>query len=179
MITLNNNELLKCLEFTRYAISNEETRYYLNGIYFETNAMIATDGQRLHKITFKATGKLDKNFIMHKDTVKTLIQNLKAFKKLKFDVTISNDSVVSENFNLTFKEIDGAFPDYNRVIPEIKKEQAIGCFHAAYLEDCGKAFKGLDKNASITMKREGTDNPCIIKAFEAPEAFIILMPKRV
>ena len=58
--------LLKLIEKTRFAVSNEETRYFLNGIYFQKKnvdnseclCLVATDGHRLAKIEFSSLEKL-------------------------------------------------------------------------------------------------------------------------
>ena len=61
-ISIESQELLKLIEKTRFAISNEETRYFLNGIYFHKIelenknylSIVATDGHRLAKIDYES-----------------------------------------------------------------------------------------------------------------------------
>jgi DNA polymerase-3 subunit beta len=120
-------ELKTLIDRTRFAISTEETRYYLNGIYLHAgrNAeaslrAVATDGHRLARaetalpagaagmpgviVPRKTVGELYK---LVQDSAETVAVNL-SDTKIRFAL----DSVV-----LTSKLIDGTFPDYERVIP--------------------------------------------------------------
>ena len=65
--SIDSQIFLKLIEKTRFAISNEETRYFLNGIYFHKKtidnkqylSMVATDGHRLAKIDYNSKENLD------------------------------------------------------------------------------------------------------------------------
>jgi len=121
-------ELRRLVEKTQFAISTEETRYYLNGIYLhtvqsETGVLlraVATDGHRLAQADTPApagaTGM--PGVIVPKKTVGE-IQKLLA--EATGDVTVEL-STAKVRFSLgsvvfTSKLIDGTFPDYGRVIP--------------------------------------------------------------
>ena len=66
-IVLNSKILFKLIDKTKFAISNEETRYFLNGLYFnitnENNnnivTLVGTDGHRLAKYSHYIDGKID------------------------------------------------------------------------------------------------------------------------
>ena len=116
------------IDRTQFAISTEETRYYLNGIYFhcvedegkEMLRAVATDGHRLAQtqceapdgaqgmpgiiVPRKAVGEVQKLL----ETPDSFVTIEVSDSKIRFTV----DTVV-----LTSKLIDGTFPDYNRVIP--------------------------------------------------------------
>lgn len=116
------------IDRTRFAISTEETRYYLNGIYLHaaeadgqaTLRAVATDGHRLARVEVGlpegAAGM--PGVIVPRKTVGEL-------RKLVDEVDGSVDVSLSETkiqfgFNdvtLTSKLIDGTFPEYERVIP--------------------------------------------------------------
>ena len=119
--------LRQIIDKTRFAISTEETRYYLNGIYLhvsdETQPVLkaaATDGHRLARVTVprpegaqgmpgviiprKCVAELRKLL----DEVDGTVQVSLSDSKIRFDL----GSAV-----LTSKLIDGTFPDYSRVIP--------------------------------------------------------------
>jgi DNA polymerase-3 subunit beta len=98
-----------------HAISNETTRYYLNGVFFksdgETATAVATDGHRL----VRNTAALDASFagiIVPRKTVGLL-------PKGAVDVAVSDSKIRLAQGSLTIvsKLIDGSFPDYERVIP--------------------------------------------------------------
>lgn len=112
----------------KFAISTEETRYYLNGVYFHvaeddgapTLRAVATDGHRLARVDTAlpegAAGMAD--VIVPRKTVGELRKLLEVDAE-EIEISVSetkirfaNDSVV-----LTSKVIDGSFPDYSRVIP--------------------------------------------------------------
>jgi len=116
--------LRQIIEKTRFAISSEETRYYLMGIFFhivdEQLRAAATDGHRLARVTVArpdgAEGMPD--VIVPRKAVAELYRLL---EELEGTVEISL-SPTKIRFGLgsailTSKLIDGTFPDYNRVIP--------------------------------------------------------------
>ncbi|MEM7073184.1 MAG: DNA polymerase III subunit beta [Pseudomonadota bacterium] len=125
---LDSKQLHHLIETTRFAISMEETRYYLNGIYMhilqegETAqlATVATDGHRLAKavteapegsealagviVPRKAINELHHLLNQHEGTVEIAVSD----SKIRFAIA---------GAILTTKLIDGKFPDYARVIP--------------------------------------------------------------
>jgi DNA polymerase-3 subunit beta len=116
--------LRQIIEKTRFAISSEETRYYLMGIFFhvvdEQLRAAATDGHRLARITIPKPDGADgmPDVIVPRKCVHELYRLL---EELDGTVEISL-SPTKVRFGLgsavlTSKLIDGTFPDYNRVIP--------------------------------------------------------------
>lgn len=121
-------DLKTMIEKTRFAISTEETRYYLNGIYFHDIEIdgrhilraVATDGHRLAQVEMPcpegAAGM--PGIIVPRKTVLELIKLIED-QDGNIEVALS-DSKIRFTFNdmvLTSKLIDGSFPDYERVIP--------------------------------------------------------------
>ncbi|HEV2747334.1 MAG TPA: DNA polymerase III subunit beta [Allosphingosinicella sp.] len=119
--------LRQIIDKTRFAISTEETRYYLNGIFLHVSdeaqpvlKAAATDGHRLARVTVprpdgaqgmpdviiprKCVGELRKLL----DEVDGTVQVSLSESKIRFGLG---------NAILTSKLIDGTFPDYSRVIP--------------------------------------------------------------
>jgi DNA polymerase III subunit beta len=119
--------LRQIIDKTRFAISTEETRYYLNGIFIHVSdedqpvlKAAATDGHRLARVTVprpegaagmpdviiprKCVAELRKLL----DEVDGTVQVSLSETKIRFDLG---------NALLTSKLIDGTFPDYSRVIP--------------------------------------------------------------
>ena len=130
------------IDATRFAISTEETRYYLNGIYFhkaESGELcaVATDGHRL-ALTRQAlpSGAAQMpSIILPRKAVSELRKLLDDFDG---DVSIGLSETRAEfRFGvvcLTSKLIDGTFPDYTRVIPvgnERIMRVDVGAFSAA------------------------------------------------
>lgn len=123
--------LAELIDRTRFAISNEETRYYLNGIFLHVSdedqpvlKAAATDGHRLARFTVprpegaegmpdvivprKAVGELRK---LLEEALDGNVEIDLSASKIRF--TLGGEGGVV----LTSKLIDGTFPDYSRVIP--------------------------------------------------------------
>jgi len=116
--------LRQIIDKTRFAISSEETRYYLMGIFLhvadEKLKAAATDGHRLARITLDKPEGADgmPDIIIPKKCVGEL---RKLLDEVEGTVEISLSATKVRfglgNAVLTSKLIDGTFPDYNRVIP--------------------------------------------------------------
>jgi len=120
-------DLRALIDRTKFAISTEETRYYLNGIYLHATQSdgvdvlraVATDGHRLARVEIPlpqgAAGM--PGVIVPR---KTVLELRKLIEETGMDVTISlSESKIRFAFDeavLTSKLIDGTFPDYERVI---------------------------------------------------------------
>ncbi len=127
-ITINSKILFKLIDKTKFAISNEETRYFLNGLYFnvknENNknivTLVGTDGHRLAKFSHEIEGQIDQvpGVIIPKKTIYELSKLLSEFDD-DIKISISSNKIVFIIGEITFisKLIDGSFPDYKRVIP--------------------------------------------------------------
>jgi DNA polymerase-3 subunit beta len=116
--------LRQVIEKTRFAISSEETRYYLMGIFLhvvdDQLRAAATDGHRLARITVARPDGADgmPDIIVPRKCVQELYRLLEELEGT-VEVSLSPTKV---RFGLgsavlTSKLIDGTFPDYNRVIP--------------------------------------------------------------
>ena len=126
--TLQAGELKRIVDRTRFAISTEETRYYLNGIYLhaaESNGIpvlraVATDGHRLARFEMPLPdGAADMPGVIIPR--KTVLELRKLIDETDEPIQVSlSDTKIRFTFDetlLTSKLIDGTFPDYERVIP--------------------------------------------------------------
>lgn len=116
------------IDRTQFAISTEETRYYLNGIYLHTVEVegksmlraVATDGHRLAQAQTEAPDGADgmPSVIVPRKAVSE-VQKLLEAPDAFVTVELSESKIrfTVEQVVLTSKLIDGTFPDYNRVIP--------------------------------------------------------------
>ncbi len=138
--TLGAGDLKRLVDRTQFAISTEETRYYLNGIFFHTVEVggslrfraVATDGHRLAQAEIEAPHGSEQmpGIIVPRKTVGE-IQKLIEDPDAKVGVELS-DTKIRLTFHgkgaeegaagpavvLTSKLIDGTFPEYSRVIPQ-------------------------------------------------------------
>ncbi|GAO56193.1 MULTISPECIES: DNA polymerase III subunit beta [unclassified Novosphingobium] len=151
--------LAELIDRTRFAISTEETRYYLNGIFLHVSdeaqpvlKAAATDGHRLARYTLprpdgaegmpdviiprKCVGELRKLLEEVLDT--SVLIDLSA-SKVRFTLGGENGVV------LTSKLIDGTFPDYSRVIPTGNDK--------LLRLDPRSFFEGVDRVATIATEK--------------------------
>ena len=118
------DDLKYLVEHTRFAISTEETRYYLNGIYLhtvdDTLRTVATDGHRLARAELPAPDGAAgmPGIIVPRKTVQELGRLIEAADDA-IEVALSDSRIRFrlDGVVLTSKLIDGTFPDYERVIP--------------------------------------------------------------
>jgi DNA polymerase-3 subunit beta len=148
--------LAQLIDRTRFAISTEETRYYLNGIFLhvtdEELKAAATDGHRLARYTVvrpdgaagmpdvivprKCVAELRK---LIEESLDTNVQIDLSASKIRFTLGGENGVV------LTSKLIDGTFPDYTRVIPTGNDK--------LLKLDPRSFFEGVDRVATIATEK--------------------------
>jgi DNA polymerase-3 subunit beta len=129
--------LLDMVERTFFAVSTDETRYNLNGVFFEPAAevlrLVATDGHRLSLVERPAGGAfgLKRGVILPKKGLQELRKLLaeavdagadKGETKLGF---VENSAIVRRpGVTLSMRLIEGLFPDYRQVIPKAGEKSA-------------------------------------------------------
>jgi DNA polymerase-3 subunit beta len=189
--------LAELIERTQFAISSEETRYYLNGIYFHTIKhegaevlrAVATDGHRMARADCAAPGGASgmPGIIVPR---KTVAEVQKLLDGAEGDVAIElSDTKIRFSIGgvvLLSKLIEGTFPDYERVTPKNNDKQmsvdrqsfatAVDRVSTIASERGGKAVKltiGNDQlDLSVTNPDHGTANEELAVSF-APENFEI------
>ena len=148
--------LRRLFDKSKFAISTEETRYYLNGVYMHVAdgedgkalRAVATDGHRLARIdTDLPAGATDMpGVIVPRKTVGEL-RKLLDDDDMEIAVSVSETKVrfATPNITLTSKVIDGTFPDYTRVIPQGNTRK---------LEvDAAEFAKAVDRVATVSSER--------------------------
>ena len=122
--------LKEIIDKTYFASSNEETRYYLNGLYIHTASLnnknylrvVATDGHRLAQYQISSPPTIIKNNFGVIVPKKLIFELRKLIDEVKENVKIDlSERKIRFSFNETIivsKLIDGKFPDYEKVIPK-------------------------------------------------------------
>ena len=133
--SLAKEDLIRLIDKTRFAVSTEETRYYLNGLYLHVVAeqgvpllrAVATDGHRLALAEMPAPDGAAgaPGVIVPRKTVDQ-VRRLLDDGAGPVEVQVSAQKIRFQlgEASLTSKVIDGAFPDYMRVIPKGNDKQA-------------------------------------------------------
>ncbi len=121
--TLTDAKLRKALRATSACISREETRYYLNGVWFAEHdgslRMVATDGRRMAIYDTGEEWHLP-GMIVPRITAQLLLRALPEKSNGSVAVTGYESNFVQfahDGWIIRSKLIDGTFPDYSRVVP--------------------------------------------------------------
>lgn len=184
--------LRELIERTQFAISNEETRYYLNGIYFHTLTAektallraVATDGHRLARAEAPAPKGSEgmPGIIIPRKTVSE-VQKLLEGVEDEIGVELSDTKIrfTVGGVVLLSKLIEGTFPDYDRVTPKNNDKRmlvdrqtfatAVDRVSTIASDRGGKAVKLTAGNdvldLSVTNPDHGTASEEIAVSFEA------------
>ncbi len=135
--TMRGVDFWTMIDGTIDAVSTEETRYYLNGIYFHVLGhgnrrnivTVATDGHRLYRQEFEMPFDSDEmpSVIIPNKTAGILHKLMKGKtcpETVTIAVTESKLRISFDDVVITSKTVDGTFPDYHRVIPANNSRKA-------------------------------------------------------
>lgn len=165
--SLATAQLKGLIDKTRFAISTEETRYYLNGIYLHAAdadgnpvlRAVATDGHRLASAETDLPDGADSmpGVIVPR---KTVLELHKLMEETEGEIQVSlSESKIQFSFDgvvLTSKLIDGTFPDYERVIPQGNdKNLKVGRKALADAVDRVSAIS-TEKSRAVKLTMDGT-----------------------
>lgn len=149
----------EALESVAYAMSSDETRYNLNGVYLDPRdgdlVLVATDGHRMAKrvLADVQVPGLDQGVIVGGAGVRHLMKLLG--EEGTGELAVENNCLIYRRPGLLFSArlIDGQFPDYTQVVPTdfkgtvfVKRSEATAAVHRMMLL--------MDKGRSVTMTLE-------------------------
>jgi DNA polymerase III subunit beta len=160
-ISFNKSKLLSLLNKTKIAISNDDTRHYLNGIYLHMTESqnrtyltgVATDSHRLSSSSIEIDK--DKSFhsiILPKKTVFQLC-NLLVDTNEKILVQTSESKIQFKigKAKLTSKVIDGKFPDYKKVVP-INNDKTLTVISSDFVQAIERVITvSLDRKEGVKL----------------------------
>ncbi len=170
--------LRRLFDKSKFAISTEETRYYLNGVYMHVSdsdggrvlRCVATDGHRLARIDadLPAGAEDMPGVIVPRKTVGEL-RKLLDDDDTEIAVSVSETKVrfATPDITLTSKVIDGTFPDYTRVIPQNNPKR---------LEvDAADFARAVDRVATVSSERSravkmALDEDRLVLSVNAPDS---------
>jgi DNA polymerase III subunit beta len=153
--TLAAGDLKRLIDKTQFAISTEETRYYLNGIFLHTLdaggqtvlRAVATDGHRLARVELPAPKGSEgmPGVILPRKAVAEIQKLLESGEDILIELSSAKVRLTIGGVVLTSKLIDGTFPDYQRVIPQGNDKRLV-----VEREDFAKA---VDRVSTISSER--------------------------
>ena len=121
--SIEQSTLRRLIEATQFSMANNDARYFLNGMKFETEGnllrTVATDGHRLAVCTIALEQDLQTHsVILPRKGVLELVRLLETSDELaRLQIGTNNLRIQLNNIVFTSKLIDGRFPDYRRVLP--------------------------------------------------------------
>ena len=165
LVKVSGPTLLDMVRKTAYAISNDETRYILNGVFFEPREpghvrMVATDGHRLAVVDREFVGdfKLKAGVIIPKKGLFELKRLLDEAPDADCQLGFAESSAVFKKpgLSMVMRLIDGQFPDYQRVIPKEGEKQVL--VNRPRLADSLKRIALLSADKSSAVKLSLSEN---------------------
>jgi DNA polymerase III subunit beta len=160
LVKVSGGALLEMIKKTSFAISTDETRYILNGVFFEPKEngrvrMVATDGHRLCLIERELAGdfKLKSGVIIPRKGLWELKRLLDEAPDADCSLGFAENSALFKKPGLTMvmRLIDGQFPEYQRVIPKEGEKQVV-IPKARFLEGLKRiALLSADKSNAVKV----------------------------
>jgi DNA polymerase-3 subunit beta len=131
----------------QYAMSDEETRYFLRGIYLHTAEgklrAVATDGHRLAQHDGPSTDDFAGVIVPRK------LVSMVPTGDISVGVSSRKIRFLSDGLEIVSKVIDGTFPDYQRVIPRDNPKTAVVDRVALYSASDRVATISSEKTRSV------------------------------
>lgn len=177
-LTVEAAVLSDMIEKTIYSVSNDETRYHLNGVYFErqsgtgkeTYRMVATDGHRLSLVDrqaeFKGPGLPLQGVIIPR---KGLFEIKKILDTVggEFEMAVEGSQLIVRHGStvLMVRLIEGKYPNYQQLIPQklvnhalIHRETLLSCLKRVSLLSNQK-YKGVTLSLTQGRLEISSNNP--------------------
>jgi len=126
--TLESAVLREMIDRTLFSVCNDETRFHLNGVFFESDGsksrMVSTDGHRLSKVerTIADGPKLSAGVIIPKKGLLEIKKVLEQGTSCKLAIKTPHLFLVEDDLAIAVKLIDAQFPPYEQVIPKEHKK---------------------------------------------------------
>jgi hypothetical protein len=157
-------------------VSSEETRYYLQGVSVEPDGatlhLVATDGHRLMIARVPEIIPGEK-FIIPAEIIARALKGHKApgigFARRGGAYTLGD---------ILFRPVDGSFPDWSRVMPDMAELGTLAQYDPAYLEGFRKAAVMLGDKLSKPQVHHCGHSPALVTFYGRSDIFGLCMPYR-
>lgn len=186
--SIEQSTLARLIDATQFSMANQDARYFLNGMKFETEGnllrTVATDGHRLAVCTMALNQELLTHSVIVPRKAVLELSRLVAVsdETVRLEIGTSNLRVSMNGVVFTSKLIDGRFPDYRRVLPRnadriLEAETEVlkrALMRAAILSN--EKFRGVRLALSENLLKITANNPeqeeaeeIIDVAYQSPE----------
>ena len=181
--TMPQGKLRHVIERTHFAMAHQDVRYYLNGMFLETNdnllRVVATDGHRLALCETEVKIKKEENqqVIVPRKGVQELLRLLdESENPAQVQLGMNYIRISTDGMGFTSKLIDGRFPDYQNVVP-VGGSKVVTCSRDALKQALNRVsilsnekYRGIRLQFSKGLLRIFAHNP---EQEEAEEEVII------
>jgi DNA polymerase-3 subunit beta len=179
--TVESAVLREMVERTLFSVCNDETRFHLNGVFFESDGtkcrMVSTDGHRLSKVerTISNGPKLTAGIIIPKKGLLEMRRVLDSGPQCKIAIKTPHLFLVQEDIAIAVKLIDAQFPPYEQVIPKDHK-RVITVDRSRFIDALRRAqlMSSETRGVKVSATKEGvtitSDNPDLGEVREELEA---------
>jgi DNA polymerase-3 subunit beta len=191
-------EFKEMISQTVFAVSDDETRYFMNGVYFERAvdglAMVATDGRRLAYIKRPITEGVPefKGVIIPPKILSLVLHRGQNEGLIELAVTEKNLFIKFGTYRLSTVLIEGQFPNYQKVIPEkqlheltVKRQDVIDALKRVSIfveQKSRRTYMNLSTDKLIIASEEneiGTAKEELQCVYEGPDAIIAMNYKYI
>jgi DNA polymerase III subunit beta len=168
--TVESAVLREMIDRTLFSVCNDETRFHLNGVFFESDGskarMVSTDGHRLSKVerTIANGPKLSAGIIIPKKGLLEMKKVLETGPSCKLAIKTPHLFLVQEDIAIAVKLIDAQFPPYEQVIPKDHKK-IITVDRSRFIDALRRAqlMSSETRGVKVAATKEGmtitSDNP--------------------
>ncbi len=189
---ISQNDFIEMITQTIFAVSDDQTRYFMNGVAFEKDGnsivMVSTDGKRLAYIKkeFNETIPDFDQIIIPQKILGLVKKQTSGEGNISIAITEKNIFMKFDNQQISSSLIDGPFPKYRRVIPE-SQEHEIRVSRTELSEALRRVSLMVEKSKRIYMEISnnvlvlksdvsdiGTAQEEIICTYDGPEMIIAL-----
>lgn len=171
-LSIASKKLRKTIEKTGFCMAQQDVRYYLNGLMIESDGAllraVSSDGHRLalHEEPLDKTQDEFRQIILPRKGVVELFRLLEdSDEGVKLQLSSNSIRIVLGDLEFSAKLIDGRFPDYKRVFPEVdnkilildKQEIKLALSRVAILSN--EKYKGIRLDISENCLKLEAHNP--------------------
>ena len=168
--TFAKQDLIEMISHTLFAVSDDETRYFMNGVYLEKQGdqitMVATDGRRLAYVAKQIDAAVGdfKGVIIPPKVLNVVRRQSSREGELSLSVSDRSFHVAHDSQHLSSNLIDAQFPNYQRVIPD-RQEQCLLIDRGAF-EEALRRVSLLVEQKSRRIYLESQSNNLVIRSSE-------------